>query len=130
MFARCRLKFALLFRMGSFTSSPALVAVDNQDDAISFQPGAHEALLERCRTELKNLPSPLVRRFRNYSLQSTQLPKGIVNTHSVLCKPNPPPPPPIYPHRLKTLVFSFRIAELNKSLAIETLYTCSVIIFI
>ena len=75
-FPRCRLYFFVLLRMGSFTSSPALVAEDNQDDALSFQPGAHEELVERCRKELMELPTPLERRFRNYSLQSTQSTQG------------------------------------------------------
>jgi nocturnin len=62
-----------LVRMGSFTSSPALVSPDSQDAELLFLPGPQQELLERCEQELKELPSPLLRRFRQYSGQNTNL---------------------------------------------------------
>lgn len=51
-------------RMGSFTSAPKMVNDDHQDDDVEF--GAietFEALRDRCRDELKELPARIERHF-------------------------------------------------------------------
>lgn len=56
-----------LVRMGSFTNKPKLAAEENPDLEIDFLPATIELLLDRCKQELKDLPAPFTRHWKQIS---------------------------------------------------------------